>query len=72
MSIPLVDFRGKVTVETDAVLEAVSRATGRDRSEIARDWLHKIALQEIHASMMLHSVLKREGLLGEYEGGAGK
>lgn len=72
MSIPLVDFRGKVTPETDAVLEAVSRATGRDRSEIARDWMHKIALQEISASIQLHSILKREGLLAAHEGGSGK
>lgn len=34
MSIPLIDFRGKVTPETDAVLEAIQRSTGRDKSEI--------------------------------------
>ena len=47
MSIPLIDFRGKITPETDAVLEAIQRSTGRDKSEIAREWMHKIAEREI-------------------------
>lgn len=72
MSLPLIDFRGKVTPETDAVLEAISRATGRDRSEIAREWMHRIALAEIDASIELHKILKREGLMAAHEGGQGK
>lgn len=72
MSIPLVDFRGKVTPETDAVLEAIQRSTGRDKSEIAREWMHRIALKEIDASIQLHRILEREGLMGTYEGGKGK
>ena len=40
MSLPLVDFRGKITHETDCVLDAIHLSTGRDRSEIARDALH--------------------------------
>lgn len=72
MSIPLIDFRGKVTPETDAVLEEIQRSTGKDKSEIARDWLHKIALQEIHASIELHKILLREGLAGVIAGVAGK
>ena len=72
MSIPLIDFRGKVTPETDAVLEAIQRSTGRDKSEIARDWLHKLAMKEIHASIELHKILQREGLTGALEGGPRK
>lgn len=72
MALPLIDFRGKVTPETDAVLESVQRTTGRDKSEIARDWMHRIAMQEIHASIELHKILKREGLTGASEGGQGK
>lgn len=68
MSMPLIDFRGKVTPETDAVLEAVSRSSGRDKSEIAREWMHKIALAEIDASIELHKILRREGLLAAHEG----
>lgn len=33
MSTTLRDFRGKVTVESDCVLEALSRATGKDKGE---------------------------------------
>lgn len=72
MSLPLIDFRGKVTPETDAVLEAIQRSTGRDKSEIAREWLHKIALKEINAAIELQKILVREGLSGVPEGGAGK
>lgn len=39
MSLPLIDFRGKITHETDAVLEALHQACGRDRSEIVREVL---------------------------------
>lgn len=72
MSLPLVDFRGKVTPETDAVLEAIQRSTGRDKSEIAREWLHRLAVKEIDASIELHKILKREGLAGTNEGGSGR
>jgi hypothetical protein len=72
MSIPLIDFRGKITPETDAVLESIHRSTGRDKSEIVREWLHRLALKEINASIELHRILEREGLMAAYEGGAGK
>lgn len=72
MSLPLVDFRGKVTPETDAVLEAIQRSTGRDKSEIAREWMHRIALREIDAAIELQKILRREGLTGTDGGGQGK
>ncbi len=68
MSIPLIDLRAKVTPEADAVLEAVQRATGKDKSEVVRDVLHRWALQEIHAASVLQSILQREGLGGASEG----
>ena len=71
MAIPLIDFRGKVTPETDAVLESIQRTTGRDKSEIAREWMHRIAMKEIHASIELHKILKREGITMSDEGAAG-
>lgn len=72
MSQPLIDFRGKVTPETDAVLEAIQRSTGRDKSEIAREWMHRIALKEIDAAIELQKILQREGITGAREGGQGK
>ena len=68
MSLPLTDFRCKVTAEIDAVLEAVHRSTGKDKSEIARDVLHKWAVVEIRALMVLREEMKSKGILGEYEG----
>lgn len=70
MSIPLIDFRGKVTPETDAVLEAIHRSTGRDKSEIAREWMHRIALKEISAAIELQKILKREGIQMDEQGGS--
>lgn len=64
MSAPLKDFRGKVTLETDAVLEALNRSTGRDKSEIARDVLHRWASDQIHAASVMHQLLTAEGLPG--------
>lgn len=72
MTLPLIDFRGKVTPETDAVLEAIQRSTGRDKSEIAREWMHRIALKEIDAAIELQKILLREGLSPAHEGGTGK
>ena len=69
MSLPLIDLRAKVTPEADAVLEAVHRATGKDKSEVVRDVLHKWAMNEIHAASVLQSILQREGLSGA-SGGA--
>lgn len=64
MSLPLIDLRAKVTPEADAVLEAVHRSTGKDKSEVVRDVLHKWAMNEIHAASVLQSILQREGLSG--------
>lgn len=72
MSIPLIDLRCKVTPEVDALLETLHRTSGKDKSEIARDVLHKWAVIEIRASMMLHSELKSKGVLRDYEGEVGQ
>lgn len=68
MSIPLRDLRAKVTVETDCALDAVSRSTGKDKSEVAREVLHGWALQQIDASNVLHRLLQVEGLAGGRKG----
>jgi hypothetical protein len=82
MSLPLVDFRGKLTHETDAVLEAIHQASGRERSEIVREVLAAWADSKIHEASLIDLRLKREGLRGidggmrgsvrEREGVAGK
>ena len=72
MSAELKDFRGKITPETDAALEALARVSGRDRSEIAREILHKWALDQIHAASVMQKLLRAEGLPGIESGTRGK
>lgn len=72
MSAELRDFRGKVTSETDAVLEALNRATGRDKSEIAREVLHKWAVEQLHAAKLMVRFAACEGVSREREGGNGE
>lgn len=72
MSLPLIDFRGKVTPETQAVLEALSRTTGRTFQDIAREWLHEKAMEQIHAASVLHGLLKAQGLQGIAGGASGE
>lgn len=71
MSADLKDFRGKITAETDCVLEAQSRVTGVDRSEIVRNLLHKWALERIEEARLLHQQLQAQGVGGIVEGIAG-
>lgn len=71
MGIELKDFRGRITPETDAVLEGINRATGRDKQEIARDVLHEWALKQIHAASVTDQLLRAEGMGGIGGGTAG-
>lgn len=64
----LKDFRGKITAETDATLEALNRVTGRDKSEIVREILHKWALEQIDVASVLRERLSAEGLHAADEG----
>lgn len=71
MSADLIDFRGKITAEIDAVLEAVHRVSGRDRAEIVRSVLAEWAAQKIHEASLLDTLLQREGLRGIAGGASG-
>lgn len=65
------DLRAKITVETDAVLDAIARVTGKDRSELVRDWLHEKAQEHIEICNVLCSRLKAEGISASCEGASG-
>lgn len=64
MSAELRDLRAKVTVETDAALDAASKTSGKDRSEIVREVLHGWALDEIRRATLLNARLRAEGIGG--------
>lgn len=68
MSATLTDCRCKITGLTDAVVEALHRDSGRDRSEIIRDVLHEWALREVSKARLVADLAAREGSAGAYEG----
>lgn len=72
MSQELKDFRGKITAETNAALEAESRISGRDRADIAREILHSWAVKKIHAASILTGICAIEGLPRDSQGAPGK
>lgn len=71
MTVELRDLRAKITVEADSALDVVSRVTGKDRSEIVRDIIHKWALEQVAISTLLQARLKAEGFPTASEGGRG-
>jgi predicted DNA-binding protein len=55
------DLRAKLDPETDQVLEAVSRATGRDKSALVREVLAQWAKDEVHRATMVLRLSNRKG-----------
>lgn len=64
MSLPLKDFRGKITIETDAVVDTLAQRSGLEKQEIVRDVLHAWALEKINEARLIGKNLEREGLEG--------
>lgn len=69
MADELRDLRAKISVQTDAALDAHSNVSGRDRSEIVRDILHKWALEQVAISTLLEARLRAEGMSASVKGG---
>ena len=59
----LIDLRAKITHESDAWLDAESKATGRDRCEIVRMCLHELAIRKIDELTIAHKTLKAKGFI---------
>lgn len=55
------DLRAKLHAETDQVLDAVSRATGKDKSEIVREVMQAWAKEEVHKATMVLRLTDRKG-----------
>jgi hypothetical protein len=67
----LKDFRGKITIETHCVVEAMHRVSGDDRREIVRKVLHEWAVQKVREAKITDALLRSEGIPGIVEGIAG-
>lgn len=72
MADELRDLRAKITIQADAVLDAICRVRGIDRSEIVREVLHKFALEYIAIGTLTDARLRAEGLSEAEEGAAGR
>ncbi len=72
MAADLIDLRAKVSAETNAVLEALSRAGGKDKSEIVREVLHLWALSKVDEANLIHRFMVAQGVSGSHQGGLGK
>lgn len=72
MSLPLIDFRGKISTETHIALEALHLATGMDRAEIARDVLHRWASEQLYASSVMQKLAAAEGVSAASPGNRGE
>lgn len=67
--VDLIDFRTKLTPESYQMLEAVSRSSGRDKSEIAREVFHRWYLDKWQEYQMIGRLFRgREGPVGADEG----
>lgn len=66
------DFRAKLTEETRVWLEHKARRTGRDKQDIVREELHRIAVGELHEANDLASYAREQGLMRADEGRAGQ
>jgi len=72
MAEELRELRAKITVQTDAVLDAMSRVRGADRTEIVREVLHKWALEHVAISTLIDARLRAEGIDAVDEGMRGR
>ena len=57
----LIDLRAKIDIQTSQWLDAVSIATGLEKSEVVRNKLREIADREIHEATIICRVMRSEG-----------
>lgn len=57
-------FRAKLTDETKVWLAYKAQKTGRDKQDIVREALHRIAIGDLHEAHDLATYAKEQGLVG--------
>jgi predicted DNA-binding protein len=65
------DFRAKLTQETRVWLEYKARKTGREKQDIIREALHRVAIGDLHEAHDLATYAKEQGLDAAERGIAG-
>lgn len=65
------DFRGRISVLADCVIDTESQLTGKERQEVVREVLDAWAEQQVHRVILLHKKLASEGLDGLLRGERG-
>lgn len=70
MAADLRELRARITIETDAVLDAMAAVLDKERAEIVRDVLHKWAEQQVAIATLTHKRLRAEGVSVAQEGGS--
>jgi predicted DNA-binding protein len=60
-SVELFDLRAKITLPAYQVLDATSRATGRDKSDLVREILDRWAEEEIHKARLILRLTNSKG-----------
>ena len=72
MAADLRDLRAKITVLAWAFLEAESRTTGTEMSEIVREVLHGWASRKLEGHIVAQKLLIDEGIIGMTRDDKGK
>lgn len=69
----LIDSRCKLTADSNQMLEAHARATGKDKSELIREIVHDWYEAEFRKYQMIHRLVGRsKGAAAAPEGGEAK
>lgn len=66
------DFRAKLTQETRVWLEYKARRSGRDKQDIVREELHRIAIADLHEAHDLATYAREQGLTRADGGNVGQ
>jgi len=71
MAEDLVDFRGRISLLSDAMAEGEATSRGIDKVVVVREVLDAWARQRAHAASLAHAALVAEGAAGIVSGTSG-
>jgi hypothetical protein len=71
MADELVDYRGRITLLSDAMAEGEATSRGIDKAVVIREVVDAWARQRAHAASLAHAALLAEGAAGIVSGVSG-